>query len=231
MIDFFNNTNSQFLTALVLGLAVALNPCIITANISALTYSTEGHDKATMLKRGFLYVLGRVIAFTILGVLLHAFADKVAIEDWIKDHFGKIIGPAFIVVGLILLNLIHIHIHSEHYIESLNKKGFSNNTYAPFFIGFLVAFIFCPEGAAMYFGSMVPLLANCTDSSTYVVSFCFGIGSVFPIIPILYVMQKGSEKLAEFKGRHKNMETWIRRIIAVLFILVGVMFVFEYYLE
>lgn len=226
MVEFFNNINSQIFTAAVLGIAVALNPCIAAANVSAITYATEGHSRKNIIKRGILYLSGRILAFTLLGILLHFFADKVAIGEWIQNHLGKIIGPAFIIIGLILLKAIHIHIHSEKVLENLK-----NITLAPFIIGFVVAFAFCPEGAAMYFGTMVPLLSNCSDHSSTIVSLSFAFGSVLPIIPLIIIMSEGSNKLKKFKEEHANLEVWIRRIIAGLFIIAGLLFVFEYYIE
>ncbi len=231
MIDIFNSIESQLLTAFVLGLAVALNPCIIAANGSTLSYMTEGFNKKEKLTRCCLYSLGRIIAFTLLGTILYLFADTIAISQWIQLYFGKIIGPAFIIIGLILLNIIHIHAHINLQVDKIGSGTVKKKIWFPLLVGFIIAFAFCPESGALYFGTMVPLLSKCSLNTSIAASLCFSIGAVLPLIPIASVLISGSKKLEEIKSKHGNIELYVRRLIAALFIIAGLLFVYEYYID
>lgn len=233
MLDFLDHiiVSNEFpiLTAFIFGLLVALSPCTIAANITAITYITEGSKRKSIISRGLVYVLGRTIAYILLGVLLYFFVDGIAFGQWLQLNFGKILGPLFIVLGLLLLDVIHLHFLADKCVNRFNMSSIKKKSWSPLLAGVLMAYAFCPYSGALYFGAMVPLMFT-TSLSVYI-PMAFALGSALPLIPIILVISGGLEKLSELKEKHSNVEKWIRRAIALLFIIAGCMFVYEYYLE
>jgi len=233
MFDFLDHiiVSNEFpvLTAFIFGLLVALSPCTIAANITAITYITESSMKKGFISRGLVYLLGRTFAYTLLGVILYFFVDGVAFGQWLQLNFGKLLGPLFIVLGLLLLDVIHLHFLADKCVNNFNLSSIKSKSWSPFLVGILMAYAFCPYSGALYFGAMVPLMF--TSSLSFYIPLAFAIGSVLPLIPIILIISGGLGKLNEMKEKHASVEKWIRRIIALFFIIAGVMFVYEYYLE
>ena len=68
-----NNTTAPTAIVFLLGLLTALSPCPLATNIAAIGNigkHIESHKE--VFKRGILYTLGRMIAYTLLGVILIA---------------------------------------------------------------------------------------------------------------------------------------------------------------
>ena len=59
------------LSALWLGIMTSVSPCPLASNIAALSFVVKRVDRVTVvLLTGGAYILGRVIAYCVLGVLL-----------------------------------------------------------------------------------------------------------------------------------------------------------------
>ena len=59
------------ITAILLGLLTAISPCPLATNITAIGFiSKDIEDKRRILIHGILYAIGRIAAYSLLGVLL-----------------------------------------------------------------------------------------------------------------------------------------------------------------
>ena len=72
--DFIHTIASQsqlpVVTAFLLGLVVALHPCPLATNIAAMGYIARNTGHSRLFVSGMFYTLGRVLAYTLLGVAL-----------------------------------------------------------------------------------------------------------------------------------------------------------------
>ena len=58
-------------TAFLLGLMTAISPCPLATNIAAIGYiSKDLQSKRKIFLNGVLYTVGRVLSYTLLGVIL-----------------------------------------------------------------------------------------------------------------------------------------------------------------
>ena len=65
------NNSTPVITAFLLGLLTALSPCPLATNIAAIGFiSKQIGSRKKILLNGLLYTLGRVLAYTLLGVVL-----------------------------------------------------------------------------------------------------------------------------------------------------------------
>ena len=63
--------NIPVLSALFLGLLTAISPCPMATNIAAIAYvSRRVTDRRYAIMTGTLYTLGRMISYSVLGILI-----------------------------------------------------------------------------------------------------------------------------------------------------------------
>lgn len=66
-----DNSSTPLLTAFLLGLITAISPCPLATNIAAIGYiGRDIENRRRIFRNGLLYTLGRVIAYTTLGIVL-----------------------------------------------------------------------------------------------------------------------------------------------------------------
>ena len=101
--------------------------------------------------------------------------------------------------------------------------------WSAFLLGLVLAFAFCPYSSAIYFGLMLPM--SCASDWGVLFPFLFSIGAALPLIFIAWVMFKGMESKLDVWNKFQHFEYWFRKIIAVIFIITGLLFVWEYFLD
>ena len=111
---FLNMANSlegfPIALALVLGIVGALAPCQFVANISAVTlYGNRSLQSRIVWKDILGFILGKVVAFSLLGVLI-CFLGR-DIEQTLTIYFPwirKLMGLLLIIVGLVMLGAVKL---------------------------------------------------------------------------------------------------------------------------
>lgn len=96
------------LTALILGLMTAISPCPLATNIAAMGYiARDMGEPRRSLSRGFLYCIGRMLSYTVLGIVLISIikggSSAFGVQSFVAGWGEKIIGPLMLLVGLFML--------------------------------------------------------------------------------------------------------------------------------
>lgn len=103
----YTYSSQPLLFALLLGIIGAVAPCQLTGNISAITfYGSRTLQSRTDWMDVGAFILGKVAAFTLLGVFAWGFGK--AFQDQIIDYFPairKAIGPIIVAGGLVMLGV------------------------------------------------------------------------------------------------------------------------------
>ncbi len=226
-----DNSQIPVVTAFLLGLLTALSPCPLAANVTAVGYIArncmEGNkdDKNTrrrVLWSGILYTLGRVLAYSLLGALLiyiiRQGADTFGLQQVISEWGELILGPALILIGLFMLFGDKLH---------LPKFGFSGNVSGSFsglwgslLLGILFAMAFCPTSGLLYFGMLIPMSAEATAG--YLLPLVFAIATALPVLVVAWVLAYSMQSLGKMMGKIAVFQKWFNRIVAILFIGVGI---------
>ena len=69
--NLLDNSSTPVLTAFLLGLLTAISPCPLAANIAAVGFIGRNiENRKRVFINGLLYTLGRVLSYTLLGVVL-----------------------------------------------------------------------------------------------------------------------------------------------------------------
>ena len=95
-----------------LGLLTAVQPCPMTANLAAVSYlGRRAGSPGGVLFAALLYAAGQMIAYVLLAFLvLEGIASAWRLSEWFEQHVNQILGPLWIVIAMVLLDLIRFRL-------------------------------------------------------------------------------------------------------------------------
>ena len=219
-----DNSSTPVLTAFLLGLLTAISPCPLATNIAAIGYiGKDIEDRRRVFLNGLLYTAGRIVAYTVLGLVLILIirqgASMFGIQRFIGTWGELLLGPALIVIGLLMLfshrlNLPQFGFNGSN-VEGLKKHG----GWGAFLLGVLFAMAFCPTSGMFYFGMLIPMSATATLG--YLLPAVYAFATALPVLVVAWLLAFSMQKVGKFYGWMKDIERWITVIVGVLFILIG----------
>lgn len=215
-----DNYDIPVLTAFLLGLLTALSPCPLATNITAVGFiSKDIEDKNRIFLNGLLYTVGRIIAYSVMGAILiamiHRGADIFDVQNNVSLWGERLLAPALLLIGLLMqLPLPQFGFSASGRVERL--KGSWGNL----LLGILFALAFCPSSGLFYFGMLIPMSA--TASGGYLLPVVFAIATGLPVMAVAWVLAYSVTGIGNFYKRIGIFQKWFNRVVAVLFILVGI---------
>lgn len=218
-----------WLTALLLGLMTAISPCPLATNITAVGFiSRDIENRNKVFINGLLYTLGRAITYTAIALIIFLGADQFKFGGFFQRYGEKIVGPLLIIIGLFMLDIIKIKFpeFSRLISRMQNKKKWGYLD--AILLGLVFALAFCPYSGVLYFGMLVPLTV--VSASGLYLPIVFAIATGIPVIIIAWVLAYTVSGIGNFYNKIKSFELWFRRIIAVLFIVVGIYYIIRVYM-
>lgn len=229
MMDFLQNladgSSWPILTAFLLGLMTAISPCPLATNITATAYlSKDIGDKRRVLFNGIFYTLGRMFTYTALGLIFYFGASQFQIAKLLQNVGGMWLGIALVVIGVLMLDVIKWNIPGVSKITQRfgNKEG--RKTYLDaFLLGLLFALAFCPYSGVLYFGGLIPM--TIASPSGLLLPPVFAIATGLPVIVIAWLLAYSVGNVGKFYNKMQTFQKWFKRIIAAVFIIVGVYYI------
>jgi len=91
-------------------------------------------------------------------------------------------------------------------------------------LGIIFALAFCPYSGVLYFGMLIPLTLSSSEGILLPVVFAVATG--IPVIIFAWLIAYTLSGVAGFYNKLKTFEIWFRRVIAVLFIAIGLYYVY-----
>ena len=218
------NSGMPILTAFALGLLTALSPCPLATNIAAVGYiSRDIEDRHRIFRNGLLYTLGRVVAYTVLGIVLISILQEGASLFGVQKFIGKygelLIGPALLVIGLFMFFGHLLPLPSFGFKgngEQVAKRG----GWGAFLLGVLFALAFCPSSGIFYFGMLIPLSA--TTVAGWLLPVVFAIATALPVLLIAWVLAFSAQRIGKVYGQMQTVQKWLNTIVGLLFIVIGI---------
>lgn len=106
--NLLNNSSTPVLTAFLLGLLTAISPCPLATNIAAVGFIGRNiENRRLVFINGLLYTLGRVLSYTLLGVvlimILREGSSMFGIQKTIGTWGELLIGPMLLIIGMFML--------------------------------------------------------------------------------------------------------------------------------
>ena len=219
------NSQYAFLTAAILGLMTAISPCPLATNISAIGYiSRDLDDRRRVFLNGLVYTLGRAITYVGIALIIFFGASQMDISGWFQRWGEKILGPALILIGLFMLDFIRLRMPGSmgSFAEKIGEKGRKSylNT---LLLGILFAMAFCPYSGFLYFVMLIPMTVASAEGLYLPVVFAIATG--IPVIIFAWFLAYAVSNVGRMYNRIKTFEIWFRRVVAILFIGVGLYYI------
>jgi sulfite exporter TauE/SafE len=222
--------NSQFpaLTAFILGLMTAISPCPLATNITAVGYiGKDLEDKRRVFYNGLIYTLGRAITYVVIGLVFYLGASQFKVSGFIQHWGERMLGPLLIVIGIFMLGLIRIAIPGMGRLSERMGKNAHKSFWDVLLLGIVFALAFCPYSGVLYFGMLIPL--TITSASGLFLPLIFAVATGLPVILVAWLIAYSISGVGKFYSNVKLFEFWFRRIVAVVFILVGLYYSYIFY--
>lgn len=227
--NLIGNTTLPVISAFVLGLMTAISPCPLATNITAIGFiSKDVKVKKKVFINGIVYTLGRALSYTILAAIIFIGADQFKISGWFQQYGEKIIGPLLIVIGLLILDILKIKFPGVSQLTRRSQERVINSYWDVLVLGTLFALAFCPYSGVLYFGMLIPMTIS--SASGLFLPVVFAIATGIPVIIFAWLLAFTVSGVGKLYHRLRTFEIWFRRVIAVVFIGIGVYYVIIIYL-
>ena len=213
------------LTAFLLGLMTAISPCPLATNITATAYlSKDIGNKRRVLFNGVFYTLGRMFTYTALGLIFYFGASQFQIAKLLQGVGGMWLGIALVIIGVLMLDVIKLGgLSTGKLTEKLGRKEGKKTYLDAFLLGLLFALAFCPYSGVLYFGGLIPM--TIASPSGLLLPPVFAIATGLPVIIIAWIVAYSVGNVGQFYNKMNVFQKWFKRIIAAVFIVVGVYYI------
>lgn len=218
-----DSSNWPLFSAFLLGIMTAISPCPLATNITATAYlSKDIADKRRVFLNGLLYTLGRTFSYTALGLLFYFGASQFKVARWLQNISGIWLGVALIIIGILMLGIFKLNIPV---LGSLTSKmgGKKKSYWNAFLMGIVFALAFCPYSGVLYFGILIPM--TIASPSGLLLPPVFAIATGLPVMVIAWLLAYSIGNVGQFYNSMKGFEKWFKRIVAAIFIGVGIYYV------
>jgi len=222
------NSSAPFITALVLGLMTAISPCPLATNITAIGFiGKDIENRNRVFYNGLVYTLGRALSYTVLALIIFIGADQFSLSGAFQRYGEKVIGFLLVIIGLFMLDVIKINFPGVgKFTERYQQKGFKNY-WDVLLLGILFALAFCPYSGVLYFGMLMPITIS--SASGLYLPVVFAIATGIPVILFAWLIAYTVSGVGSVYNKLKTFEIWFRRLISVLFIVVGFYYIITVY--
>lgn len=210
-------------TALWLGLLTSISPCPLATNIAGISYVGKRVGRPTeVLLAGLLYTLGRALTYFLVAlVVVRSLLSVSAVSMFLQRHMNQILGPLLLLAGVMLLDVIPWPwtTGGSGMLAGLEARAGKLGLLGAGFLGFVFALTFCPVSAALFFGSLIPLAVK--HESWFILPTIYGVGTAVPVVVFSVILAFAANRLSRAFDVLTHAEVWMRRLTAVVFILIG----------
>ena len=222
--NFLETSQFPIFTAFILGLMTAISPCPLATNITAIGFiSKDIVSRRKVFINGLVYTLGRAISYTTIGLLFFFGANQFEFAGFFQEWGEKLLGPLLIIIGLFMLDVLKLKIPGigtlTEKMENKTNRGFGR----VLLLGIVFALAFCPYSGVLYFGMLMPMTIS-SASGLYLPIF-FAIATGIPVIIFAWLIAFSIGSIGSVYNKLKTFELWFRRIVAFLFIVVGLYYI------
>ena len=195
----------------------------MATNITAIGFIGKdlGH-RNRVFYNGLIYTLGRTFSYTALALILFLGADQFKISGVFQQYGEKIIGPLLVVIGIFMLGIVKLNFPAFNSITERFQNRSKFKYWDVFLLGVIFALAFCPYSGVLYFGMLIPLTISSSGLHLPVV---FAIATGIPVIIFAWLFAYTISGVGTLYKRIKSFEFWFRKIVAVVFIGIGIYYI------
>ena len=225
--EMMGTSSIAIVAAFFIGLMTTLSPCPLATNITAIAYTSKKIDnsKHTLIV-SFLYTFGRVFSYTLIASLIVWFGLSTQTISFFLQKYGeRLLGPLLLIIGMFMLGFIKLSfLKGSNRLNKLKEKLAKRGYLGSFLLGVVFALVFCPFSAVLFFGILIPLALRTGDALIIPSVFAFATG--LPVIIVSSILVSGVSKLSNILNKVQIFNKWMRRIVGIIFILIGIYYIF-----
>jgi len=226
--NILENSQYAFVTAILLGLMTAISPCPLATNITAIGFiSRDIKNRSRVFINGLVYTLGRAISYTGLVVLIYFGASKMHISMMFQGWGEKLLGPALILIGLFMLDVIKIKFPGLSGLTNKIGESSKGSYWSTLLLGMVFALAFCPYSGVLYFVMLIPMTV--ASASGLYLPVLFAIATGLPVILFAWLLAYAVGNVGKLYNQIKTFELWFRRVVSIVFIGTGIYYIFLYF--
>ena len=230
--NLLDNSNIPVITAFLLGLLTAISPCPLATNITAIGFiSKDIGNRNKIFLGGLLYTLGRVVAYTVLGIILISIlkggSSMFSLQKGINEYSEMLIAPVLIFVGVFMLFGDRLNLPKFGFSGTGRTEKLKGNL-GSLLLGVLFALAFCPTSGLFYFGMLIPMSA--TEPGGYLLPVVYAVATGLPVVLVAWILAYSVAGIGKFYNRIQIFQKWFNRVVAALFIAVGIYYAYINYL-
>lgn len=227
-----DNGAAPALTAFILGLLTAISPCPLATNIAAIGFISKNiEDRKAIFMRGIYYTVGRVLAYTVLGIILISILKEGASMFGIQKAISKwgelLIGPVLLIIGLFMLFGHKLNLPKFGFDGSNSEKLAGKGSWGALLLGVLFAMAFCPSSGIFYFGMLIPMSVTATVG--WLLPVLFAVATALPVLVVAWILAFSVEKVGEVYGKIQTVQKWLNIVVGTLFVIVGIYYCYTMY--
>ena len=154
-------------------------------------------------------------------------ASMYMVQKVVSKYGEMLIAPVLIIIGIFMLDIIKLNIPKIN----IGGEGLKKNTkgsWGALLLGILFALAFCPTSGVFYFGILMPLAA--AETGGYFLPVIYAIATGLPVILVAWILAYSVAGLGRFYNSVQIFEKWFRKIVAILFIVIGIYYAVVFYL-
>jgi cytochrome c-type biogenesis protein len=224
--SFLENSTMPWVTAFVLGLMTAISPCPLATNITAIGFiGKDIENRNRVFVNGVIYTLGRAITYTAIALVIYLGVDQFKFSGFFQQYGEKFLGPLLIIIGLFMLGVFKINFPGISGLTSKMQNKTQWGYLDTLLLGIVFAMAFCPYSGVLFFGMLIPITVS--SASGLYLPVIFAIATGIPVIVFAWILAYAVSGIGNVYNKIKTFELWFRRVIAVLFIVVGIYYIFR----
>ncbi len=223
------NTQVPLFSAFLLGLMMAISPCPLAMNITAIGFigkDLENRNRA--FYNGLIYTLGHAISYSSIGLLFYFGANQFKLSGFLQEWGERIMGPLLLIIGLVMLDVLKLNIPGSGWLKGKMENRDNSGFGGVLLLGMVFALAFCPYSGVLYFGMLIPMTIS--SASGLYLPIIFAIATCIPVIIFSWVIAFSLGSLGKYYNRLKSVEIWVRRTVAVVFIIIGIYYLNIFFL-
>jgi len=229
--ELLSRTEVPFFYALILGLLTAVSPCQFARNITAIGYiSRDIQNPGKVFVNGLFYTLGNAAGYMILGVILFIGASKFNVSRALISSGNIVMGIILVSGGILMLDIVRIKFpEGGKLIKMIQERRFRGNKTDSALLGFILSLSFCPYNAALFFGMLIPMTV--ASAKGLYLPFIYSVTTGLPVAVIAFILAFSVSGIGAFFNKVRIFQAWFNRIVAVIFIITGIYFIFLFVLQ
>jgi len=223
--NLLGNAQFPFISAFVLGLMTAISPCPLATNITAIGFiSKDMQNRRKVFYNGLVYTLGRAITYTAIGLIMFFTVGELNVSGLLQQWGEKLLGPLLIIIGLFMLGVFNfIKLPGGRSLTARSEERANKGFWGVLLLGIVFALAFCPYSGVLYFGMLIPMTIG--SASGLYLPLVFALATGIPVILFAWLIAFSLGSIGKVYNKIKAFEFWFRRLVAVVFIAVGIYYV------